>query len=461
MNQSLSAIDALKQHVLTTTYQDLPATTVQAAKTFILDSVGVGISGSRVSRVEQVLKAAHSWGQGQHAQVWGTGQWLPASSAALINGYQIHNQEWDCVHEDAVVHPMATILSALVAVAQQYQLSGKQLILGVTLAVDVATLIGQSVTSELRFFRPSICGCLGATAGICAMLEVDEQTLSNALGIAYSKLSGTMQAHVEGSPMLAMQIGVNAQSAVQSVDLARAGFEGPKDILQGPYGYFNLFESRSDLARFWQQLGKSFQIERISHKPFPTGRAGHGTVEGLQELMKIHGFKACDVDSIEISAPPLIHRLVGRPAGKNMDSNYAKLCNGYIAATTLLAGTVSTDDFDPDKLTDAKRLILAKKVVTKITKVSDSNTLDPNALSPVRVSIILTSGEKYQVELTAVLGHPDRPLSKKAQLDKFFSACKSAKVAFSDQAIDELINRIDALEQISNINDLVELMIIK
>jgi len=54
---------------------------------------------------------ASSSGGAAEATVWGTGQRLPvAAAAAMVNAYQIHSQEFDCVHEGAVVHPMAAIL---------------------------------------------------------------------------------------------------------------------------------------------------------------------------------------------------------------------------------------------------------------------------------------------------------------------------------------------------------------
>ena len=451
----MTAIEKLIQHLVKTTYDDLPDSAIEAAKTFIFDSIGVGISGSRVEKVEKLKDAYYKFGQAQDAQVWHTGEWLPANAAAAINGYQIHNQEWDCVHEQAVVHPMAVILSALVAFGQREQVSGKQLILGVCLAVDVATLIGASVTSGLKFFRPSICGALGATAGMAAMLELDEETVANALGIAYSQISGTMQAHVEGSPMLAMQIGINACNAVNAVDLACAGFSGPRDILEGPYGYFNLFEDSYDLAYFDANLGKQFQIECVSHKPFPTGRAGHGTVDGLQTLQQQYGFEAKEVKAVTVTAPPLIHRLVGRPVNTDMDASYAKLCNGYIAATALLTGSVGVEDFEQKYLKDPTRLSLAQKVTTRISDVAD-----PNALAPVTVDVELHSGKKYSKTLDAVLGHPDRPLAKPQQVRKFILACKSAKTPLNQGQIDKLINGIDELPQMENINQLVQLTLV-
>ncbi|WP_166425596.1 MmgE/PrpD family protein [Paraglaciecola sp. 20A4] len=454
MSHVPDAINLLIQHIEKTTFRDLPASTVAASKTFILDSIGVGLSGSRIPNVAKIKQAVSQWGEGHQAQVWVTGEWLPAVSAAAINGYQIHNQEWDCVHEPAVVHPMAVILSSLVAYAQQHNLSAKQLILGVVIAVDVATLIGECVTSSLKFFRPSICGCLGAAAGICAMQGIKGETLQNALGIAYSQLSGTMQSHVEGSPMLAMQIGINAAAAIRAVDMAEAGFTGPKDILQGPYGYFHLFEDSYDLSPLVEKLGREFQIEQVSHKPFPTGRAGHGTIDGLLRLQKEHGFSTHEIARIDIYGTPLIIKLVGRPVKQDMDASYAKLCNGYIAASLLLTGSVGVADFEQDCLDDPDRIALGAKVHTHVNEVQDLN-----ALVPVRVSVTLNSGTEYQVDLKHVLGSPQNPLSRDAQIAKFTAACSSAVPPFNEHNIGLLIKRIDQLEQIPNINSLVEVLV--
>lgn len=450
----MNAIEEVIKHIESLTFKALPESTVEACKTFVLDSVGVGLSGSRVARTAQVKSAVTGWGQGDQAHVWVTGEPLPASSAAAINGYQIHNQEWDCVHEAAVVHPMATILSALMAYGEQHQVSGKQLILGLVVAVDVATLIGGSATSGLKFFRPSVCGCLGATAGMCAMLGIKGEVLANALGIAYSQISGTMQAHVEGSPMLAMQIGLNSRAAVQAVDLARAGFSGPKDILEGPFGYLNLFEDEYDLSVMERSLGKNFQIEQVSHKPFPTGRAAHGTVDGILSLQLQHHFTAEDIHKVDVYGTPLINRLVNRPIKSDMDASYGKLCNGYVAATALLTGKVTALDFEPAMLADPRRLELGKKVHTHLNQCTD-----PNALAPIQVCVYLKDGSEHKIDLPAVLGHPDRPFKREAQLEKFHAACASAVSPFSDSQISKLINAIDDLQEIPNITQLVDLMI--
>ena len=94
-----------------THFRNLPARAIVGAKTFILDTIGVGAGGAAAPRVAELVETAASWGAGEEATVWVDGRRLPAGAAAVVNAYQIHALEWDCVHEPAVVHPMATLFS--------------------------------------------------------------------------------------------------------------------------------------------------------------------------------------------------------------------------------------------------------------------------------------------------------------------------------------------------------------
>jgi len=105
------------------------------AKTFILDSLGVGIAGSNAPFNKAVFDAAMRWGTGDDAYLWGREMKAPTSTAAYLNGFQIHAMEYDCVHEPAVVHPMATIFAAIAAQAdQQREINGLALMEAVIIA---------------------------------------------------------------------------------------------------------------------------------------------------------------------------------------------------------------------------------------------------------------------------------------------------------------------------------------
>ena len=106
----MDAIAAFADHVVRTRFHDLPGSAVQAAKTFILDTFGVGMSGSSGPMACELAGMQEAWGQRREARVWGNGRCLPAPAAAMCNAYQAHNSEFDCVHEEAVVHAMTVVL---------------------------------------------------------------------------------------------------------------------------------------------------------------------------------------------------------------------------------------------------------------------------------------------------------------------------------------------------------------
>lgn len=452
---SRSSLTQLVDYALAQRYEDLDARTVSALKTFIQDSLGVGICGARVPFAPKLKALCNLWGQGRDAQVLNTGEWMPAPSAAMINAWQIHNQEFDCVHEAAVVHPMAVIQAVLLAFSQRKgNVTGQQFITAVSIAVDVATTIGSATRSPLTFFRPAWCGALGAVCGLAWLDGLSNEQTQQALGITYSMLGGTMQAHVEGTSMLAMQIGVAARSAINAYDLAAAGLDGPVDILDGPFGFFSLIERESDFPAALQQLFNEHRINQVSHKPFPTGRACHGGLDALQVLIRQYGVKASDIDKVTLYAPPLINRLIGRRPTPEMAVSYARLCFAYSAATLFIDGDVAVDCYDEHKLRNPERLTLADK----FTVVLDDNT-DPNAMSPQRIEVTLNDGRVLQHDIPNTLGSPARPLSREQHLNKFIRCCKAAPQPLNNSQIQQLIDTSDALDTLNNIDLLLPLSV--
>ncbi len=453
MSEYFDVAERLIEHVYTLDYDDLDSRTATSLKTFILDSLGVGICGSRVPFSAILTHLNQQWGSGQDAQVLCTGEWLPAAAAAMVNAWQIHNQEFDCVHEPAVVHPMAVILASLLAFAQrQGNVDGRSFMTAVSAAVDVATLLGSASRSPLRFFRPAICGALGAVLGMAKLAQLDKEAMRNALGIAYSSVSGTMQAHIEGTPMLAMQVAVNARNAVMAVDMAAAGMIAPKDVLEGPFGFFSLIEPEADIASILSRLGHEAQINLVSHKPFPTGRACHGGLDAMQQLQQEHNFTAGDVVSGQLYAPPLILRLIGRPPEDNMSTSYARLCFAYSAATLLVDGDVRVSCYDDDKLHDPVRLKLAR-----CFSVIDDGNPDPNAMTPQKLCLKLIDGRELNCFLPATLGSPDSPLSREQHLNKFRRCCNDGIQPLPAATIEQLIEATDTLEQLPDITTLITL----
>lgn len=457
--------EALLQHASTLRFDDLSAEAVAATRVFVMDSASVGISGSgpQVPLTQIVRRSAASYGAGDGARAWVTGEPLPAASAAMVNGYQIHSQEFDCVHMPAVVHPLAVIQSALFAAAEQranvdgVAVDGRALITALNVAVDVATLIGISGRAPMRFFRPSMCGALGAAAGIGHLHGADETMLRRALGLTYSHLSGTMQAHVEGSPTLALQVALNARAAVSCWELARNGFPAPREFLEGPFGYLPLIEGEFDTVPSLQKLAaREPQMLTVSHKVFPTGGAAHAAQDMLMELRQQHGLRLDNVARIELQAPPLVRRLVGRPYQPGMETSYARLCLPYLLGTVMLDGKVGLSAYAAEKLADTHLAAFAPNV-----HLVPNDCEDPNALVPQSMTVTLRDGTTLHNHRDAAIGSPQRPLSRAQQLEKFHHCLDHAARPFDAARRAALISHFDQLQDIDDVRALVDLLIVE
>jgi 2-methylcitrate dehydratase PrpD len=446
------ASERFADHALETRFEDLSADALAQAKVFILDTIGVGIAGSSAAGAEELSRVAAGWGEGADSVVWGRRKRAPAPTAAFLNGFQAHCQEYDCVHEKAVLHPMATLLPAAIAYAERRGgLSGRDLIVAVATGVDVAANLGVAAREGLKFLRPATAGGFGATAAIGRLAGFDRDTLCNAFGIQYGQTSGTMQSHVEGSIVLPMQIGFNGRGALAACDIAASGLSGPRDVFEGQFGYMRLFEGTWDLQPTWDSLGRTWRISEMSHKPYPAGRATHGGIEGIMALRAQHPFEADEVVSVNVIGPPLIKRLCGRPDIPAPNANYARLCMPFIGAKVLLHGKIDLAHYRGAELTDAATHEMARR----ITMEADGNP-DPNALVPQEVVVTLRGGKVLRWHCDIMLANPARRLTREQHLAKFRRCLDFAQEPLRDGAADTLIGLVDRLEQLGDVRELTE-----
>jgi 2-methylcitrate dehydratase PrpD len=436
---AMTASERLAAHALGLAWHALAEPVRDAARMFLLDTIGVGIAGRNAPYAAEIFACEARGSQGQ-ARVFGAAQPLSAASAAFVNAYQIHAQEFDCVHEAAVLHPLSAVLGALTAdctggTAADGPGFGAALVAG----VDVAVCLGLAARGPLKFFRPATAGIFGAVAALARLRRLTQGQTVSAFGHALAFVSGTMQAHLEGMPGLALQVAAAARNAVIAVDLAEMGVPGVRGSIDGDFGYLALFEHDQDLPPQLDTLGKTFAITAVSHKPFPTGRAAHGGIAAVQALCARHGVSAGDIASLRYMAPSLIARLVGRPAHAGMGVAYARLCLPYLAAHTLLHGGVGLDAFSAGSLADPAVLDLAGRIGVEI----DDNP-DVAAFVPATLRASLRDGSGIDIAVPALPGSVAAPLDARARLRKLADC-----LAFvgSELAAEPLTERVEHLDQ--------------
>jgi len=443
VENQMPLIGGVVQHALRTREQDLPGDVAAAARTLLLDAIGVGIAGSITDETAMARTVARSWGNEPQAPIWGSGELLSAAHAAFVNAHQMHTLEWDAIHEPAVVHPMTVVTPVLLAwmarqAAAGERFSGKDLLRGIAVGVDIAAGLGDVTTTPLQFFRPATAGALGAVAAVGAASQLTGDRIAAALGIAYGGLSGTMQPHTEGAQVLALQVGFNARAALNAIDLALAGFNGPRFILEGKYGYFRLIEAGGEPERLIARLGSQWEVQRTSLKPFPSGRATHGALDGLQRLQAAHGFSIDDVEAVEIDVPPMVFGLVGRRPSPTMSIGASRLCLAYLVPNLLRDGTISLDTYREDRVRNPEILAWSERVA-----ISPDGNPDPNAFDPQDVRVRLRDGSVLQIHVPASLGSPSYPMTPEQVRAKFNEAMAAGGRADRAEQVAALVERID------------------
>lgn len=418
---------------------------VQAAQTFLLDTLCIGVAGANARFRNELLPAVAAWGHGDAAQVLGDRLRLPAASAAFLNGFQMHCLEFDCVHEDAVAHVMTTVAAATLAEIDQAPaaVSGELLLRALCAGVDVAATLGLAATTPLTFFRPATTGIFGAAAALAVLRDLDEAQVGELFGYCLAQAAGTMQAHEEGKPTLPIQIGHAARNAFTAADMAVSGIPAPAASIDGLHGYLNLFERGHHDDGRASRAALGDRVLELSHKPFPSGRATHGGLEAVQRLMG-QGLTPDNLAQLSLAAPPLIHQLVIRPVTRDMNVNYARLCFPYVAAVMLRRGTVGLADFSEAALRDPRTLALADRVAATVQEGAAANAFTPQTLTAE-----LAGGDRLQVTIEHLLGSPAHPLSRDNALAKA-RACVGDRYDDGAARLERLARAVDDLPTVTD-----------
>ena len=382
----------------------LPPAVRAAALMLLGDTLAMGAAGSTAPGADGVLAAARGWGVGDAVPVLGRDARLPAAAAAFVNGFQIHCLEWDAVHEAAVTHAMSVVTAAVHAACCRTDADPEDALTALVVGVEIACGLGVAAETPLKFFRPATAGLIGAALACARIAGLPPERFGDVLGLAHAQCAGTMQAHVEGSIALPLQVAAAARAAITAVDLVVAGLPGPQDALMGPFGYFPLFDG-GDPTAIMATLGKVWRIAEISIKPWPSGRASHATLAALDG--------AGGVRAITAHVPQLIARLVGRPWIAAMTPAYARLCLPFLVALMLRDGRIDPRCFTAESFADPALQALG----ARLTLVVDGNP-DPNALGPQRFELTMADGSVRTIVTKATFGSPANPLSPEWHAEK-------------------------------------------
>src|SRR3954465_16006445 len=287
-------------------YESIPAEVRERLKLVILDAIGCALYGAELEWCRILRDTLLATDQSKTNAVWGTGERLSAPHAALVNGTQVQSFELDDVHRAGVLHVGAVVLPALVAVAEQGEMSGKEFLTAAAAGYEIGPRVGLCMGPEhigQGWHSGATVGVFAAAAAAARGLQLSEEQTVHALGIAGTQSAGLMAAQF-GAMVKRMHAGRSSQSGLYGALLAQNGFTGIADVFEAPYGGFCTTFSRSTdrfkLDELSAGLGERFETMRISLKFYSCVGSNHTTLDAIRDIQRRRPFTPAEVDKIVV-----------------------------------------------------------------------------------------------------------------------------------------------------------------
>jgi 2-methylcitrate dehydratase PrpD len=369
------------------------------------------------------------------------------AEAALVNGTAAHGEDYDDTFEGTPVHAGAVIVPAVLAACEKHARSGGDVLKGIATGVELMcrmALVTPGAIHRAGFHPTAVIGTLGATAGVGAALGLPAAQIASALGIAGSLAAGIIEYLAEGTWTKRLHAGWAAQCGLRAAMLARAGFAGPRTVLDGAHGFFRAFSNgdvEPDFAPLNVDLGSRWLAGDIAFKPYACGTMAQPFIDCALSLRE-SGLAAEEITAIECNVGEgTVHRLWEPLDEKRRPPNgyAAKFSVPYCIAVAYFDGAAGLQQFADERVTDPRVRDLAARIAYRI---------DPQDEYPANYSghleVRLTDGTKREFRQPHLRGGRREPLSDSELSDKFranarFGDWEEARVDAAEAVVEGLL----------------------
>ncbi len=441
-------------------YSDMPVDVIDRTQYLLLDYIGVAARGAlSVSSlpVQRVVSNLDKTGDG--AVVIGTDIRVNSPYAALANGIASHSLELDDVVNEASLHPAVAIMPAALASAHISGCTGEEFITAVVAGYEVMIKLGIALDPAAHYargFHPTAtCGTMGSAVTAAKILNLDQKSMQNALGIAGSQAAGSMEFLADGTYTKRFHPGWAAHSGIIAALLARDDFSGPGTIIEGRFGFLHSYSPNSDPSKIMHNWGTPYEVLKTSIKPHACCRYKQGPIDGILQIMRDKELAADDIESVNLAVLKAGFALVAEP--EDIKYNPASIVDAQFsmpfgAAVAILHGKASLDQYTEENLNSP----LVKAVMRKVKCITDPDIEKdfPRKWKAV-VEIKTTVGKAYTAKVDYPKGDPENPFTWEELIEKFRDLISKV---FSEGRQDQIIKTIQTLDQTRDVTELSNLL---
>ncbi len=428
-------------------FESLPREVVERARTTLMDTLGVMLAGAGEARVRRMAMLLEARGSRGRSMVVAGGWRGDAADAALANATAACAHVLDEGHKYARGHVATYVLPSVLAVAEEYEVSGRDFLVAFVAGYEVAARMGMACRVRETMHPSGTWGTIGAAAACARLMGFDAAAIREAMTVAAPlTLATSWRAAVDGATVRDLYSGVGAANGVTAPRWVGAGFTGAPDDVAHVFGHVSA--EKFDRAALVAGLGLGYEIMRSYFKVHACCRNFQSGIDVALELRERHGLKAAAIASIRAETFAV-------PARDNADAEprnvlAAKESFPVSLALTLIHGRCDQSVFTDEHVFDPEVRRLAALVSVECD--AELDRLMPEQ-RPSRITLKLVNGAAVSGYAGVALGDPARPVPPEELEAKFMSAAGAALAGDKVQALRAALARLETLVSIGELTE--------
>ena len=396
--------------------EDAPDEVVQRMKALVLDFLRVTAVGARLPWSRATRKLALELGGKAESSLLLCGSRIDAARAAFVNGAYAHACDLDDTHVGSMHHAGASILPAVLAVAERENSTGRATLTAAIIGYEASLRIGlatQPALFQRGFMATPTCGAMGAALAVGKLLNFNATDMAGALGAAGAYAGGLAQFYHSGGVTKRLNGARGAESGVMAALLTQAGIWGPRDILEGEAGFFRAFSGHANPEKVTGDLGHGFRLMEVSTKIHAGAGRLQATVDAGLRLGCENKLSPSQIADVEVGIPKVVQGRLTQLDPPDLQS--AQLSIPFSLAMALALGrtrgaaaALRREDYET-ALVDKDVRALSNRVRCVLDAEIEAGTNTEEV--PSRVSITLSDGRQYEAREPHPRGSPHRRMS--------------------------------------------------
>jgi 2-methylcitrate dehydratase PrpD len=426
----------------------LPEAAAEEAKHHILDTVAAMVSGSELPPGRAAIRFASSFGGEKIATVVASRILCGPIEAAMANAELAHSDETDDDYAGGGAHPGCAIVPAVLALGEQFGISGTHFLRAVTLGYDIGMRAIETLGTEAVKDTHNLVGTFGACAAAGSVVQLDAEQMRWLLDYTAQQAGagiGSWRRDTEHIEKAFVFGGMGARNGVTAALLVHSGWTGVNDVLSGQDNFLQSYAPKADPANLTKELGKRYEITLTTIKKWTTGGPIQSPLDALENLRKKHPFEANEVQQVVVRAATSAAFTVN-------NREMPDICLQHLVAVMLLDKTVSfRAAHDKTRMQDPT--VLRERAKVELVPDEELERLIPKRVAIVEVT--LTDGTRLTERVEAVRGTPENPMSR----DEVIAKARDLMVpVLGGATCDKLIDRLLAIDAVKDVRELRPLL---